>query len=52
MELCMFRTVPLSIIRSLSLHTSFRYCEPILLQAGIVDEMEQFYVVHGTSLQQ
>jgi len=30
---------------------SFRYCQPILLQAGIMDEME-FHLIHDTSLQQ
>ena len=31
----------------------FRYCQPILLQAGILDEMElQFRLIHDTSLQQ
>ena len=30
---------------------SFRYCQPILLQAGIVDEMK-FHLIHDTSLQQ
>jgi len=31
---------------------SFRYCQPILLQAGIVDEVELFHLSHDTSLQQ
>jgi len=32
---------------------SLRYCQPILLLAGIVDEMElQFRLIHDTSLQQ
>jgi len=30
---------------------SFRYCQTIVLQAGIVDEME-FHLIHDTSLQQ
>ena len=49
----MFRAVPPPIIRSTQLHTSFRYCQPILLLAGTVAEMEsQFHVSHGTSQQQ
>jgi hypothetical protein len=30
---------------------SFRYCPPILLLAGIVEEMDEFHLIHDTSQQ-
>jgi len=36
----MFQAVPPPIIRSKTCTYSFRYCQPILLLAGSVDEME------------
>ena len=36
----MFQAVPSPIIRSHNCTYSFRYCQPILLLAAIVDEME------------
>jgi len=31
---------------------SFTYCQPLLLQAGTVDDVELFHLIHYTSLQQ
>ena len=49
----MFWAILLPIIRAHNCTLSFRYCQPILLQAGIVDDDgTAFHLIQDTNLQQ
>jgi hypothetical protein len=51
--LYMFRAIPSPSSGAHNCTYSFGYCQPVLLLAGIMDEMEmQFHLIHDTSQQQ